>query len=599
MVIHMPTERITVKLPDGFDPSRHLKALSKLVADKYGDGFELDSIDPDAGVAYATRQASITEVATSTAPGAHSGRSPEPGTREVRLAKGTKPADGEKVAAKLADQYPGWAMVKFEPFLGRAMLSVMDDQTQRARDAVAVAVGVKPWDIGIAGRPDGGVDISLPRQYVPSKHDDKLDEVATAIVGADGWYVDVNPQKLTASIIPGEPPTFPAMAPYPFDREVGRDSDAWAHIPLGVTIGRTGGELGPELVTDFVLAPHCLVSGLTGGGKGVSLSALMSGALARGWELAICDAVKGGVDFIGWQKFVRDGGWGDDLTAACAVISLVYKEGARRKAIIKDRQVQKWTQLPPEDGIVPLLLVVDELTSLISPENVPKGIPKDNPVAMEIAERNLQKATILNTVGKIARELRFVGISLVAATQVASTTTGIPTELRSNLGAKLLLGAKPTDRNRGLALNDPDAVPKVPLNVVNDPSGVSRGVGVFEFEGQEPGVAKIYFAPPDDYVAWLDKLGVPTNRFPRPTPAQIASNTPSLEDGEPVSGGNAVGGARSSGRRVEKVVDPVTGEELHGFERANEQRRRLNGTPSVAVVQSVVRSRQRGLRQLE
>jgi hypothetical protein len=591
MVGGMPTERITVKLPAGFDPSRHLKALSKLVSDKYGDGFELDSIDPDAGIAYATRQASITEVATSTATGAKSPSSaPEPHTREVRLAKGTKPADGEKVAAKLADQYPGWAMVKFEPFLGRAMLSTMDDSTQRARDAVAVAVGVKPWDIGIVGRADGGFDVSLPRQYVPSKHDGKLDEVATAIVGADGWYVDVDPQKLTASIIPGEPPTFPAMAPYPFDRPVApfsHDTDDWAHIPLGVTIGRTGGELGPELVTDFVLAPHCLVSGLTGGGKGVSLSALMSGALAQGWQLAICDAVKGGVDFIGWQKFVRDGGWGDDLTSACAVISLVYKEGARRKAIIKERQVQKWTQLPPEDGIVPLLLVVDELTSLISPENIPKGIPKDNPVALEISERNLQKATILNTIGKIARELRFVGISLVAATQVASTTTGIPTELRSNLGAKLLLGAKPTDRNRGLALNDPDAVPKVPLNVVNDPSGVSRGVGVFEFEGQEPGVAKIYFAAPDDYVSWLNRLGVPTNRFPRPTPSQIASNTPSLDDGEPVSGGNSVGGAKSSGRRVEKIVDPVTGEELHGFDRANEQRRRLNGTsqaaPSVAA----------------
>lgn len=572
----MPVEKITVKLPSGFDPARHLKALAKVIAEKYGDGFEIDSIDPEAGTAFATRQAAVTEIgAVSEKPGR------QVAAKEVRLARGTKPADGEKVAAKLADQHPGFAMVKFEPFLGRAILAAMDERTQRARDAVAVALGVKPWDVGITGRSDGGYDLELPNRYVPSKHDDKLDEVATAVVGREGWYVDIDPQTLKASILPGEPPTFPAVVPYPF--RVGKptldvNEDRWAHIPLGVTLGKTGAQLGPELVTDFVLSPHMSIQGLTGSGKGLTLMALMAGALSRGWELVICDAVKGGVDFVEWQPYVRDGGWGDDLVSTCCVISLVYAEGLRRKKLILERQVVKWSQLPASDGVRPLLLVVDELTSLIAAEKMPQGIPKDNPLAMEIAERNLVKATILNTIGKIARELRFAGISLVAATQVASTVTGIPTELRSNLGAKLLLGAKPTNNNRKLALNDPDAAPKVPLNIVNDARGASRGVGVYEFEGQEPGVMKGYFANPAEYGTWLGQLGIPKTRFPRPTPAQIAKYTPSLDDGEPVSGGNAGGGAKSDARRVEKVLDPVTGEELHGFERANEQRRRLNGT---------------------
>jgi len=580
----MPVERITIKLPGGFDPARHLKSLAKVIADKYGDGFEIDSIDPEAGTAFATRQAAVTEIGTAST---KTGR--RAAAKEVRLARGTKPADGEKVAAKLADQHPGFAMVKFEPFLGRAILAEMDDQTQRARYAVAVALGVKPWDVGITGRTDGGYDLELPTTYVPSKHDDKLDEVATAVVGRDGWHVDVDPQTLKASIVPGDPATFPALVPYPFAptrQTLEIDEDRWAHIPLGVTLGKTGDQLGPELVTDFVLSPHMSVQGLTGAGKGLTLMSLMAGALSRGWELAICDAVKGGVDFVEWQKYVRDGGWGDDLVSTCCVISLVYNEGLRRKRLILDRGVVKWSQLPKTDGVRPLLLVVDELTSLIAAEKMPQGIPKDSPLAMEVAERNLIKATILNTIGKIARELRFAGISLVAATQVASTVTGIPTELRSNLGAKILLGAKPTNNNRKLALNDPDAAPKVPLNVVNDARGASRGVGVYEFEGQEPGVMKGYFANPAEYSAWLGQIGVPESRFPRPTAVQIAKYTPSLDDGGPVSGGGSgsgsgggsSGGSKSGARRVEKVLDPVTGEELHGFDRANEQRRRLNGT---------------------
>ncbi|MHB8318083.1 MAG: FtsK/SpoIIIE domain-containing protein [Acidimicrobiales bacterium] len=552
-------EKVTVKLPVGFDSTRHLKALAKVIAEKYGEGFEIDSIDPTAGTAYAIRQAAVTEIGTAS--------SEKSTSKEVRLMRGTKPSDGDKVAAKLADQHPGFVMVRFEPFLGRAILSKMDPATQRAREAVAVALGTKPWDVTISTRPDGGYDLELPKNYVPSKHDGKLDEVATAVIGQPGWQVAIDPQTLKASIVPGEPPTFPVTVPYPLKTVDPTKDNQWAYIPLGVTLGKTGDSLGPELTTDFVLNPHMSIQGLTGSGKGQTLMALMTGALARGWELAICDAIKGGVDFTEWKPYVRDGGWGDDLVSTCCVISLVYNEGLRRKSLILERGVVKWTQLPKADKVRPLMLVVDELTSLIAPENVPKGVPKDSPLALEVAERNLIKATILNTIGKIARELRFAGVSMVAATQVASTVTGVPTELRANLGAKLLLGGKPTNNNRAVSLNDPDAVPRVPLNIVNDPQGASQGVGVYEFEGREPGVVKGYFAISEDYTKWLQTLKIPTTNSPRPTPTQIAQYTPSIES-EPA--------AKSNTRRVTKVLDPVTGEELHGFDRANEQRRQLD-----------------------
>lgn len=68
-----------------------------MIADRHGTGFEIVSIDPVAGTAYATRHVAITEVSAN----ADSG-----GSFEVRLARGTRPADGDRLAAKLAEQKP-------------------------------------------------------------------------------------------------------------------------------------------------------------------------------------------------------------------------------------------------------------------------------------------------------------------------------------------------------------------------------------------------------------------------------------------------------------------------------------------------------------
>jgi len=576
----MATEKITFRLPEGFNPQTHLKALEALIVKEHGDGFDIDFIDPEAGVGTASRHVAITSVSHTT---------DRSSTREVRLPKDTKASDGEKVAAKMADEYPEYAMVKFDPHLKRATLALMDAITRRARDAVSVALGVKPWDVGITPRPDGGYDLELPRTYVPSKHDGKLEEVAIAVVGREGWYVEANAQTLRASIIPADPPTFPPTVGYPFkpgDCKLVLSGDAWARVPLGTTLAKVGDESGHELVVDFSTTPHGLLSGTTGSGKGFALMALLSGALANGFEVAVADGVKGGVDFVDFQPFVRSSGWGDDLNSACCVIALVYEEGVRRKHLIKSHNVQKWSQLPAGENVRPIMLVVDELTSLLSPEAMPKGVSKDNPLVTEIALRNLIKATILNNIGKIARELRFAGISLVCATQVASTTTGIPTELRANLGAKMLLGVNPTDNNRRLALNDPDAVPDVPKNIRTSTDGASRGVGVFEFEGQETGVSKTYFATPAQYAKWLESLGVPKTKTSRPSSAEIAAHTPSLDDDINPNGPGGEFDLTKAGR----TLDPETGEELHGFARANEQRRLLNGTSESAARQRIKNS---------
>jgi len=87
------TERVTVRLPDGFNPDRHATALARLIAERHGEGFEIVSMDPTGGTAYATRHVAITGVSAGDT------------TRDqfdVRLARGTRPADGDRLAAKLA-----------------------------------------------------------------------------------------------------------------------------------------------------------------------------------------------------------------------------------------------------------------------------------------------------------------------------------------------------------------------------------------------------------------------------------------------------------------------------------------------------------------
>ncbi|MHB1844452.1 MAG: FtsK/SpoIIIE domain-containing protein [Deltaproteobacteria bacterium] len=569
----MPTERITIRLPKGFDPSKHLAALEKLVADRHGDGFEIDSIDPAAGVAYATRLVAVTEVAASEQ------------TRdrfEVRLPRSTKVSDGERIAAKLEDQHDGMYLVEFEPYLGKAVLARLTPAEQRCRGAVAAALGVRPWDVQVAARPDGGFDVKLVRSYVPSKHDDKLFEVATAVVGAEGWYVEADPKALTASFIPGDLPTFPAKIEYPFDQpvpRVDRHTTDWALIPIGRSLGANGND-GPEVCVDLLQVPHLLGSGVSGAGKSNVANAFIYGALARGFELVVIDLPAKSVDYRWCKRYVRPSGWGcDSLASNLTAMRIAYEEGERRSKLLARHDVVKWTDLPSEVAIRPILVIVDEVTGLFALDDVPRGIPKDNPLVLEATQSNLLRMTLRSFIARTAAEMRFVGIHVAAWTQVAQQATGLPPAIRLNLGNRLLLGVNPSEGNRKLALNDPSSVPNVPLHIRNDKLA-GRGVGVAELEGQEPRVVKSYFGTTEQYVAWLDRLGVPTTDQPAPTPAEIARHTPSIEaadgGGADANAGRAGDRSPSGKLRPEPTRDPVTSEVLHGFEAANEQRRRLD-----------------------
>jgi hypothetical protein len=284
----------------------------------------------------------------------------------------------------------------------------------------------------------------------------------------------------------------------------------------------------------------------------ILVQSLIVSALTKQWGLVIVDPVKGGVDFAPFQQYVRDSGWGcESLEEAVTALDIVYQEGVKRKKMVKDAGVQKWSELPLSLGIRPILVVTDEVSSMLIPETVPK-LPKDDPMVIEVTNRNACKSKIGILMGKIARELRFVGVHLVVSSQVSQSATGVSTELRSNLGTKLLLGVNPTDGTRALSLNNKDAVPKVPQHIAED-KVMNRGVGVFEREGTPPvGVMKGYFASMDDFTNFLVSIGTKKTAVPRPSAREIQRSSPggiSSMDEDYSGGGDDEPPTRTSGSK--------------------------------------------------
>ena len=286
-------ELIDVKLPEGFDVNKHVAALTRKIVEERGPGWDVENINPELRTETASRMVEINEVTE---------RGKNADTIEVKLTRNTKPSDGDKFAAKSESQHEGYFLTEFEPFLGYAILTKLTPNAARARGAISVALGVKPWDVQIAETRSGGYEFTLPRNYIPSKHFDKLQEVAEAVVGQDGWYVTVNAKKLRAEIVPSAPPTFPHVIPYPFAKQRGnpKDLDWVLRVPLGITLGY-GENQGDTLYLDLDATPGGLVAGTAGSGKAQPLSSRVpvpiSEKFPSGWavigELGVGDFVFG------------------------------------------------------------------------------------------------------------------------------------------------------------------------------------------------------------------------------------------------------------------------------------------------------------------
>lgn len=510
-------ERIVVPLKEGFDLSKHRSALESQVAKVRGDGWRLRNVDSAGKRAIFEREVAVTQVA----------QTEEKVT--LRLAPDlAKPSAGDVVAAQYQDRYPGFYLTKFDPYLQRAEMTKLTDGAVRTRGALAVALGCKAWDIGIATQPDGGYKIELPGSYMPSKHDTKLEEVTITVAGRVGWRIEIDAANLRARMIPGEPPLFPAAVAYPL-KELGPKGDKDRTL-IGVTLPIEGEGIGERVYIDWTDAAFGLAGGTPGSGKSVLLNSLVAQQLSIGAQLVIVDDSSKAVDFEWCKPYVRPGGWGcDSEKQAVAVLAMVYEEGQKRAKRLKELGLNNWLDMKPEERFAPIFIVVDELSALLVLDPVPKGVSKDNPIVVEINELNYMKQLIGRFINKIIAEQRFVGVRMVLSTQITNAATGLPPSTKGKIGHRILQGNNPSKPQRDQMFNDERSVPIVPPHV--QASGKhARGVGVADLEGQAAVVYKSLFASVGDYRKRFDELGLPKTSQPEPTAEQIAKYVPALDD---------------------------------------------------------------------
>lgn len=512
-------ERFPIKLPQGFDPHKHLDGLRTKVNGMYPNAaYTIANIDVDNLTATATRERNVSEVRHDTKADA----------QVVNLVKGTKPSDGDAVAAKYEAQYQGYTLTDFEPYIQKARLTRLTPEERHARDALAVALRVKPWEVKIRSSANGGFDLVLPKSYVPSVHDDKLDEVVRTAIGDEGWFIQTNSKTYRGRVVPGDPPTFDPVYKFDFSKlpkpGAVSDKELW-RIPLGMGLAPRG-EQNQPVVADFSDSVGSLLVGLAGSGKSVATQAIVFSALARGWQLALINTVDKATDFAWAKPFVKDHMWGcDSVAQSVAVAKLVVEEGERRGVLLSQYGASKWQDLPKhvKEDNPPLLLVADELAALLTADPLPSGLSKEMkelPEFVKMQQDLLESKLLATALSKTPAVYRAAGIRVIYLTQQPNERYGFSTKLKGNLPHRIMLGVNPSQAEKGHAFRTPEKIPDVPRNIAQN-DGLSRGVGLAHLDGQEPAVFKGFYAPLEAYLAEAERRKFPTTITPAPTSKQI------------------------------------------------------------------------------
>jgi hypothetical protein len=196
------------------------------------------------------------------------------------------------------------------------------------------------------------------------------------------------------------------------------------------------------------------VFGAQGGGKSVTMQSMATGAIINGFDLVIIDPSKSAADFM----FAADYSLAiaTTITQACGALGLAYREVTRRKRLNSEYGVGNYKDLPDDVRPHRMAIFIDEFTSLMGQEPVER--PSDD-VEVEnerqkIIAVNHDRAKIGTYVGKIAREARSSGVSLILGTQklTSKMLDNVPggSDIKTQL-ARILLGkATPGERQSGL-----------------------------------------------------------------------------------------------------------------------------------------------------
>lgn len=447
----------------------------------------------------------------------------------LTLATGISPARAEAVAA-WAGRELDQDLVEWRPYERRAVVAQLSPAARAVRerlarllklhphelaievDEVADGTGTRIDEVRITGAPDLATD--------PEKRRAAWAEAALSLPGgSNGWKVEIDAARSEVTMRWGARRELPRQAPLA-GLLPGAPSDDWATLPIGL------GEDGAPVALDLTLGPHALYVGPTGSGKTVGLLADVAQRIARGHDVFIADPTKGGVDFSSVLPYVRC--FADTLDETESMLEAIYAEGQRRKRLLKREQEVKWSDLELEvrerEDVRPLSVLIDEVGSLLLAPSVPKSLPKDDPRRLEIEEEAATRAGLLIMVGKMARELRFVGIHLMLALQRpdASILSG---ELRSNLTSVVQLakpGSPPSlDSLRMIFAGEQPQQALDALRALDD--GRSRGLAVLAGDGGELTGARIAYAPMREIPDLLAARGIhPAQRPPLAAPRSAA-----------------------------------------------------------------------------
>jgi len=259
---------------------------------------------------------------------------------------------------------------------------------------------------------------------------------------------------------------------------------------------------------DWKESPHLLVLGGSGSGKSATLQVLMTSALHRGAEVYIADPSKGAADFRFAEDYLK--AVIVDIIESSAMMNALYAEVVRRKNLNSQYGVGSYRDLPEEVRPNHIVTIIDEFTSLMMADRLKAPTTKDPEVLREYQEQvaiNDAKANIGSKAGRIAREARSAGVTLILATQklTSDTLSSIPGagDLKVNM-SRLLLG-KTTFGDMQAGLRSPTEAPDLG-------SQVNAGRGIYETASDASIIIQSWYEPgtPGALLSKLIEHGIPT-----------------------------------------------------------------------------------------
>lgn len=512
----------TVKTRDGgmipFDPvhdGTHRALLDRQIsqwqaANPAAKDAELDWIDMEHHVAKLVDR-TVTSVDT------------DAGRQIVTLAPADqKPAAGDRIA-RVWEQRLGMSMTRFEPYEGRAVFEHLTADQARARLMLADAWGIKPWDVQVSPRADGGWHCRLSPAIVfkPSKMDAATRQAAISI-GRYGWTYEADAKQGIVDIIPGEPPTFLKTHPYPFDR-LGNPEDR-DHTPFGVKLPARGGEhtVWEPAIIDWTESSFVLIGGEGGSGKSVLVNGMLASLIAQRPELSIIDLSNKATDYYWCRPWVTPGHWGcESVVQAAGVLNLLVNEieHGERAQVWKRNAWQNWLDIPKwAKRKYPLhYILIDEYSSLVDEAQTVRSIPNPEKTLPAVfgslftgqAENDIKTRTL-----RLLRTARAQGYRLILISQTINDRSGLGPTTRDLFGQRIAMGPNPSESLVKGVFHDLATMPEVPENLAVE--GVTKGVGRAEFTGQPSCVFKTCYPGDSQYSdtyrlaeALISRIGVP------------------------------------------------------------------------------------------